>query len=55
MFAIRRETRGVEEGRAERDDNVPKNAPHTAAIRMAEAWARDDSRESAAFLLSSPK
>jgi glycine dehydrogenase len=55
MVAIREEIRAVEEGRADRDDNVLKNAPHTAAMVMAETWAHDYSRETAAFPLPSLK
>ncbi len=49
MIAIRAEIRAVEEGRMDRDDNPLKNAPHTAAMVMAENWAHDYSRELAAF------
>ncbi len=49
MIAIREEIRAVEEGRADRDDNVLKCAPHTAAMVTAENWAHDYSREQAAF------
>jgi glycine dehydrogenase len=55
MIAIREEVRAVEEGRIDRDDNPLKNAPHTAAMVMAENWAHDYPRESAAFPLASLK
>ncbi len=55
MIAIRAEIRAVEEGRVDRDDNPLKNAPHTAAMVMAEDWAHDYSRELAAFPLASLK
>jgi glycine dehydrogenase len=55
MIAIRAEIRAVEEGRMDRDDNPLKNAPHTAAMVMAENWAHDYSRELAAFPLPSLK
>ena len=55
MIAIREEIRAVEEGRVDRDDNPLKNAPHTAAMVMAENWAHDYSRERAAFPLASLK
>jgi len=51
MIQIRAEIRAVEEGRVDRDDNPLKNAPHTAAMVMAEAWAHDYPREQAAFPL----
>jgi glycine dehydrogenase len=55
MIAIREEVRAVEEGRIDRDDNPLKNAPHTAAMVMAENWAHDYPRERAAFPLASLK
>jgi glycine dehydrogenase len=55
MIAIRKEVRSVEEGRIDRDDNPLKNAPHTAAMVMAENWAHDYPRERAAFPLASLK
>jgi glycine dehydrogenase len=55
MIAIRDEIRAVEDGRMDKDDNPLKNAPHTAAMVMAESWAHDYSRELAAFPLASLK
>jgi len=55
MIAIRGEIRAVEEGRVDRDDNVLKCAPHTAAMVTAETWAHDYTREQAAFPLPSLK
>jgi len=55
MIAIREEVRAVEEGRIDRDDNPLKNAPHTAAMVMAENWAHDYPRDRAAFPLASLK
>jgi glycine dehydrogenase len=55
MIAIRQEIRAVEEGKVDRDDNPLKNAPHTAAMVMAENWAHDYTRERAAFPLASLK
>jgi glycine dehydrogenase len=55
MIAIREEIRAVEEGKVDRDDNPLKNAPHTAAMVMAENWAHDYARERAAFPLASLK
>jgi len=51
MIQIRAEIRAVEEGKIDRDDNPLKNAPHTAAMVMSEAWAHDYAREQAAFPL----
>jgi glycine dehydrogenase len=55
MIAIRAEIRAVEEGKVDRDDNVLRNAPHTAAMVTAENWAHDYSREQAAFPVASLK
>ncbi len=55
MLAIREEIRQVEEGRWPRDDNPLVNAPHTAAMLMAEPWTHPYSREQAAFPLPSLK
>lgn len=51
MIAIRNEVREVEEGIADRADNVLKNAPHTSRVLLAENWTRSYSREKAAFPL----
>jgi glycine dehydrogenase len=51
MIAIRAEIRAVEEGRVDKDDNPLRNAPHTAAMVMAESWAHDYPREQAGFPL----
>jgi glycine dehydrogenase len=49
MIAIREEIRAVEEGRADREDNALKHAPHTAAAVLAYEWKHAYSREQAAF------
>jgi glycine dehydrogenase len=49
MIAIREEARAIEEGRADRDDNPLKHAPHTLAAVTATEWAHAYSREQAAF------
>lgn len=51
MIAIRAEIRAVEQGRMDKVDNALKNAPHTAAEVMAEAWSHPYTREQAAFPL----
>jgi len=51
MIAIRNEIREVEEGIADRNDNVLKNAPHTSRVLLSENWTRSYSREKAAFPL----
>ncbi|HEV7379211.1 MAG TPA: aminomethyl-transferring glycine dehydrogenase [Dyadobacter sp.] len=51
MISIRNEIREVEEGTADRVDNVLKNAPHTSRVVMSEDWSRSYSREKAVFPL----
>ncbi|HEV7835635.1 MAG TPA: glycine dehydrogenase (aminomethyl-transferring), partial [Caballeronia sp.] len=53
MIAIRDEIRAVEEGKSDREDNPPKNAPHTAAVVVADDWSHAYSRETAAYPLAS--
>ncbi|MDW8469669.1 MAG: aminomethyl-transferring glycine dehydrogenase subunit GcvPB [Burkholderiales bacterium] len=53
MIAIRAEIREIEEGRADREDNVLKNAPHTAAMCAADEWRHPYRRAQAAFPLPS--
>jgi glycine dehydrogenase len=49
MIAIREEIRAIEKGKADRADNVLKNAPHTAAALVSDNWAHKYSREQAAY------
>jgi glycine dehydrogenase len=49
LISIREEIRAIEEGRADRKDNVLKRAPHTARAVSADAWNRPYPREQAAF------
>ncbi len=49
LIAIRDEIRAIEEGRADREDNVLKNAPHTYESVCATEWAHPYRREQAAF------
>ncbi|WP_266369185.1 aminomethyl-transferring glycine dehydrogenase [Tellurirhabdus rosea] len=51
LISIREEIREVEEGRADKANNVLKHAPHTAAVIIADNWDRPYSREKAAFPL----
>ncbi|KAA0073409.1 glycine dehydrogenase (aminomethyl-transferring) [Paraburkholderia sp. T12-10] len=53
MIAIREEIRAVEEGRADREDNPLKHAPHTAAVVTANEWPHAYTREAAAYPLPS--
>ncbi len=51
MIAIRAEIGAIASGRADRQDNPLKNAPHTAASVTAASWTHPYSREQAAFPL----
>ena len=49
MISIRKEIAEIEDGQADRSDNVLKNAPHTAAQVTQNEWVHGYSREKAAF------
>ena len=49
MIAIRNEIREIEEGTADRQNNVLKNAPHTAEAVISDGWSAPYSREKAAY------
>ncbi|MGE0770961.1 MAG: aminomethyl-transferring glycine dehydrogenase [Cyclobacteriaceae bacterium] len=51
LIEIRKEVKEVEDGRADKENNVLKNAPHTAAVVMADSWDRPYGREKAAYPL----
>ncbi len=51
MIAIRGEIADVVSGKADRKDNVLKNAPHTAAAVTDDEWSHPYSRRQAAFPL----
>jgi len=48
MIAIRAEIDAIAEGRADRQDNLLRNAPHTAAELMAAVWHHPYTRQQAA-------
>ena len=52
LIAIRQEIREIEEGRADRENNVLKHAPHTAEALLDDAWDRPYPREQAAYPLA---
>ncbi|MFQ3592349.1 MAG: S1 RNA-binding domain-containing protein, partial [Gemmataceae bacterium] len=52
LLHIRAEIAEVEAGTADREDNVLKNAPHTAEMVISDHWAHAYSREKAAFPVS---
>jgi len=49
LISIRAEIQQVEMGIADRDDNPLKNAPHTAAVVMADEWGHKYTRAQAAY------
>lgn len=49
MTLIRQEIADIEQGNADMQDNVLKNAPHTAEVLMADEWEHSYSRNSAAY------
>lgn len=51
MISIRREIDEIENGQADRKDNVLKNAPHTMAVITNDEWSHSYSRKKAAFPL----
>ena len=52
MIAIREEIRAIEDGRADREDNVLKGAPHTADAVSTDDWSHPYPRQQAAFPLA---
>lgn len=51
LIAIREEIRAIEEGKADRENNVIKNAPHTMQVVCADEWNKPYTRQQAAFPL----
>ncbi|KAK76216.1 hypothetical protein L573_0389, partial [Bordetella holmesii H620] len=49
MVAIRTEIAQIERGERDREDNVLKNAPHTAQMLLADEWHHDYPRQQAAY------
>ena len=49
MIAIRQEIHEIEEGRADRENNLLSNAPHTLQQVIADGWDRPYPRERAAY------
>ena len=52
MISIRNEIAEIENGNADKTDNVLKNAPHTAAVITANEWEHSYTRQKAAFPLT---
>ncbi|HWK62141.1 MAG TPA: aminomethyl-transferring glycine dehydrogenase [Eoetvoesiella sp.] len=53
MIAIRAEIAQIESGARDAQDNLLKNAPHTAQMLLASQWHHDYEREEAAYPLAS--
>jgi glycine dehydrogenase len=51
MIAIRGEIREIESGKMSQEDNLLRNAPHTAEVLLATEWKHSYSREKAAYPL----
>jgi glycine dehydrogenase len=51
LIAIRREIREIVDGKADKQDNVLKNAPHTAAAVVSDEWTHKYARTKAAYPL----
>jgi glycine dehydrogenase len=51
MISIRQEISAIESGRADRVDNVLKNAPHTAQMVISDVWSHPYPRGQAAYPL----
>ncbi len=52
MIAIRAEIAAIESGQADRQDNLLKNAPHTAEALLKDEWPHSYSRQTAAYPIS---
>lgn len=51
LIAIRQEIQEIIEGKADKDNNVIKNAPHTAAVALDDSWSYPYSRQKAVYPL----
>jgi glycine dehydrogenase len=51
MIAIREEIREIEQGKADKQNNVLKHAPHTAKVALSDSWNKPYSREKAVYPL----
>jgi len=49
LISIWNEIQEIKEGKADREDNVLHNAPHTAAVVVSDSWNHKYSREKAAY------
>lgn len=49
MIKIREEIREIESGKASKEDNLLKNAPHTAKMLITNSWGHEYDRSQAAY------
>ena len=49
LKGIWKEIQEIKDGRADKDDNVLKNSPHTARTLISDSWSHHYSREKAAY------
>ena len=49
MIRIREEIKEIEEGNISLEDNLLKNAPHTAKVLISDSWDKDYTRAEAAY------
>lgn len=49
LIQIRKEIKDIEDGKADKENNLIKNAPHTMQVVCAETWDRPYTRQEAAF------
>ncbi|MDR0790644.1 MAG: aminomethyl-transferring glycine dehydrogenase [Bacteroidales bacterium] len=49
LIEIRQDVRDIEEGKADRENNVIKNAPHTMQVVCSDNWDKPYTRQKAAF------
>jgi len=49
LISIRQEIKEIEDGVADKENNVLKGAPHTSDVVISDKWDRPYSREKAAF------
>ncbi len=52
MISIRNEIREIEDGKADKENNVLKHAPHTSDVVVSDSWSRPYTRSQAAFPLA---
>src|SRR5699024_6055289 len=52
LISIREEIKAIEEGQSDKENNVLKNAPHTATALLSDNWDKPYTRSEAAYPLS---